>query len=164
MSQNMNGVLAVIVAIAIFGGITYLDLSEKQNSIGVAEIAGLSSANISPAGELAEIFKMNSSYTDVQRSNKVEEISGKIVQWTLPVYEVSKHDDNVYRVQTSGGSTSNFGGTNYVGTFLNLNARGTTQASYIESLRTGDMLTFKGRITGTFLRNIEIEPAIVIMR
>jgi len=53
-------------------------------------------------GELAEIFAIGSKNTDLQRERKLKSITGKIVQWRLPVYEVSL-DGELYKVQKTRG-------------------------------------------------------------
>ena len=43
---------------------------------------------INPQGELGEMFSFGSTNTDIQRDNKINEIKGKVVSWSLPVFEV----------------------------------------------------------------------------
>lgn len=155
----------IFLGVLIVIGVIFSPSEEEranQLSATLAEIASAPTANISPTGEIAAIFKLNSEYTDLQRDDKRNEIRGQIVQWTLPVYEV-RRSNNAYRVQTSRDEAL-FGGTPRVGAFITLHARNDAETAYIESLKTGDMLTFKGRITGTTLRNIDVSPAIVIIR
>jgi hypothetical protein len=51
--------------------------------------------------KLCPIYIYDSNYTDLQRETVESEITGKIVQWKLQVYEVSStsHQD-VFRIQT----------------------------------------------------------------
>ena len=128
----------------------------------LSEIVSSQPSNISPTGEIAAIFKLDSKYTDLQRGDKENELRGQIVQWSLPVYEV-RRTNNAYRIQTSGDEAL-FGGTPRVGAFITVYARNDTETKYIESLKTGDIINFKGRISGTTMRNIDVNPAIVIMR
>ena len=96
-----------------------------------------------------------SKHTDIQRENKEKEITGKIVQWSLPVYEVNKPNDKYYRIQTSG--------SNHVGTFVKIYPRNNEEKQYIEELQTGNIISFKGKIIGTTtMRNIDIAPAILM--
>jgi hypothetical protein len=106
--------------------------------------------------DLANIFNLMSDYTDLQREKKEKEITGKIIEWTLPVYEVSMGKNNeYYKIQTSS--------TEYeVGTFIDLYPRNDKEQAFIEALKTGDLITVKGRIAGTFMRNINLQPAILI--
>ncbi len=95
--------------------------------------------------------------TDIQRDNKVKEITGKVVQWSLSVYEVSvkNAEKRIYRIQTSDTSSA-------PGTFVYVYARNAAEVSKITSLITGSRITVKGKITGTFMRSIEIDLARIV--
>jgi len=110
--------------------------------------------DISPAGEIATTFAWGGDHTDLQRENMEKKITGRIVQWTLPVYEVKRSGEH-YRIQTSGN-------TALVGIFANVYARNTQEVALIEGIKTGDEVTIKGKITGTSLRNIELSPAVLV--
>ena len=112
-------------------------------------------SDLSPRGELGQVFTAMSDYTDIQRDNKEKEITGQIVQWRLPVFDVNKSSEGKYRVQTSGSG-------NVVGTFVDLYATSPQEQQQIESLQTGDYVSFKGKIEGTFMRNVEIEDAVLV--
>lgn len=116
------------------------------------ELENESPSDLVPQGELANMFNLGSDNTDLQRENKLKEITGKIVQWQLPVYEISKSDDE-YKVQTSGGDV--------VGTFIYITTRNDQDKQIIEALKTGDTISFKGRIYDTSVRYLEIKPAIL---
>jgi hypothetical protein len=98
--------------------------------------------------------------TDIQRQNTEKEIIGKIVKWTLPVFEVKKLDETKYKIQTSGFMN----GTSIVSTFVTVYPQDQKDKAYIEALKTNDRITIKGKITGTSMRSIKIEPAILIMK
>jgi len=108
---------------------------------------------ISSSGELQEMFSMGSNFTGLQRENKEKELEGKIVQWNLEVYEVNQRGDK-YRIQFSGDKT--------VGAFATITPQDAQQKDYIASLQTGAMLTIKGKIDGTTMRNIDLDPAIIV--
>ena len=116
---------------------------------------------ISPSGELYQIYSLGSNYTDLQRDNMTKELKDKIVQWTLPVFEVSKLSENKYKIQTDSGTLF---GTKYVGTFTVVYTQNENEVRFIENLKTGSNITIKGIINDTFMRNIEIEPAILIIK
>lgn len=121
---------------------------ELLSTLNNAEISQLS-----PSGELYEAFSIMSEYTDVQRENLEKELIGNTVQWQLPVYEVSKTSEGQYRIQTSINRT--------VGTFLKLYTQSPEEVEFVEGLKEDDLINFKGTISGTFLRNIELDPAIL---
>jgi len=110
-------------------------------------------ANIDPQA-LGEIFNLMSKHTNVQRENAKKEITGKTVKWQLPVYEVSKVKENVYKVVTKDGPN--------VGTATYITARNKQEVDTLESLKTDDQIAFIGTISGVvFPRLIEIKPAIL---
>jgi len=131
--------------------------SEQKKQELEADLSSLQSAPaaaIQPTGNLEEIFRLGSDYTDVQRENTEKALTGKVVEWRLPVFEVHKLADARYRIQTTG--------INNVGTFVTIYAQNSVEAGRIESLMTGSTVHFKGRISGTFMRSINIEPAILL--
>ncbi len=154
--------LKILLALVVIGFVSAIfgpsdeekaeQLVSKLNSLADAK-----AASISPSGELAAAFNLMSDHTDIQRENLENEIKGQIVEWSLPVYEVRKSGEKKYRVQTSSG-------TNYVGTFLTLHARSPEEIAFIENIKTGDVIRFKGGITGTTMRNIDVAPALLMAR
>lgn len=149
--------LIALVGIVILGIALMPSKEEKQASLAAAlkEIETAQPSDLSPRGELAAIFNLLSKHTDLQRENKEKEIAGKIVQWSLPVFEVRKLREAVYRIKTSAGA-------NIVGTFITLNTRTDAEKTKIEALKTGDTVSIKERIDGISLRNVEIEDAILV--
>ena len=141
-------------------GIIFNDTEEKNlQKIEVLKTAKID--KISPSGELYQIYSLGSNYTDLQRDNMTKELKDKIVQWTLPVFEVSKLSENKYKIQTDSGTLF---GTKYVGTFTVVYTQNENEVRFIENLKTGSNITIKGIINDTFMRNIEIEPAILIIK
>lgn len=121
----------------------------------LAKLAQAPVAGIQPVGPLADIFAVGGQYTDLQRENTLKEIKGRIVSWTLPVYEV-KRDGNGYKIQTNAGR-----GHGYVGTFISITPRNEQDRQIIEALKTGESVSFRGVIADTFMRHIVIKPAIL---
>ncbi|MDO8812388.1 MAG: TM2 domain-containing protein [Gallionella sp.] len=126
--------------------------STTAQSDKFSELAAATPAQISPIGELAAMFNLMSENTDLQRENKFKEIKGKIVEWTLPVYEVKK-DGSVYEVQTDPEQT--------VGAFVYVTPRNDQDKVIIEGLKTGSRISFKGVISDVTMRHLEIKPAIL---
>lgn len=125
---------------------------EAQPAAQFADLAAATPATIKPTGELAAMFNMMSDNTDLQREDKIKELKGKVIEWNLEVYEVSREDD-AYKIQT--------GGDDEVGTFIHLSARDEAEKKRIEALKTGDRISVKGVIKDTFLRSFVIKPAIL---
>lgn len=117
-----------------------------------AELAAATPAQLSPTGELATMFNLMSDNTDLQRKNKFKEIKGKVVEWTLPVYEVRQAGSG-YAVQTDADVT--------VGAVVYVTARNEQDKALIEGLKTGSRISFKGVISDVTMRHLEIKPAIL---
>ena len=142
------GVVVILIANAIINpGKT---LEER-----LQETRDAQASDLSPRGELSEMFSVMGDYTDIQRDNKEKEITGQIVQWRLPVFDVNKKSEGKYRVQTSGSNSA-------VGAFVDIYTTSPKEQQQVEALKTGDFVSFKGKIEGTFMRNIEIEDAVLV--
>lgn len=129
----------------------------------ITELANTSPSELRPEGELSEMFVYGSSNTDLQRENKLKELNGQIVEWTLPVYEVSRHGEG-YKIRTESHSTPWSHGQKLLDASVYITARDENEKKYLEGLKTGDLFRFKGRLTGkTFMRALEIKPAILVL-
>jgi hypothetical protein len=126
----------------------------------LAELESATASDLQPTGELAALFELGGAATDVQRENAFRAIEGKIVVWELPVYDITRHDGG-YRITTENHVLTLFGPSPMVATRLTLNPRNEAERQRIEALKTGQMIRFKGRITGIVLRRFEIDPAIL---
>jgi hypothetical protein len=127
----------------------------------IEQLERMTPAAISPGGDLAEMFSYGNDFTDLQRQLKFAEIKGKVVRWTLPVYEVSQAGDG-YRIQTTSrfrGAPSN---EQFVGTFLLITPRSEEDRRFVERIKTGDAVTFKGVINDVTLRSLDIRPAFLV--
>lgn len=146
--------LVLIVVVIIVGNMILNPGKTLEENL--QETVSATVEDLSPRGELYQAFGrvMKNEYTDIQRDNIEEKITGNYIQWNLPVYDVNKRKENKYRIQTS---TKN----NYVGTFIDLYTSSEEQAAYVESLKTGDFISVKGLITGVSMRSIEIEYAVL---
>lgn len=151
--------LITLAGIVILSVALMPSTEEQQASLAASlkEIETAEPSDLSPRGEIAAIFNLVSQHTDIQRDNKEKEIKGKIIQWTLPVFEVRKQKDGVYRITTTGGGDT-------VGTFITVHTRNDAEKANVEGLKTGDLVSIKGRIDGISLRNIEIEDAVLVKR
>jgi len=151
MMKMVIGFFGLIVLVVMMKPSAEQQAAKAQEEI--AEIEAAQADGPSPS-ELAPIFNPNSEFTDVQRDNKEKEITGRIVQWTVPIYDVNKTDVG-YRIQTSTTAFT-------VGAFVTVIPQNDEESQLIEGLKEDDRISFKGRITGvTFTRDIEIKPAVL---
>jgi hypothetical protein len=154
--------VVVVVGVPVIGVVFYLALSSFTDLKGPPtasnrdDVTRLSPSGLAPSGELARIFTFLSEYTDLQRDEKERELKGIVVQWRLPVYNVSSGPSPFYRVQTVSKN-------NLVGTFCYVKPRNDDEQKFLTTLKTGDYLTCKGIIDGVSMRNIVIRPAIVVL-
>lgn len=150
------GVLGVGGCFLVTGAVFSNAAKEEKEKIEALKSA--TPSDLSPNGELADIFNFNSKNTDLQRDNKEKEIIGKIVQWNLKVYEVNSSGKS-FRVQTHAGV--NFMGQSPVGVFVDITPMAEGDAEYLTALKTDDVIPFIGYIDGTSMRHLEISPAII---
>jgi hypothetical protein len=94
---SVAGLLFVVMAVGVF--IYFLLLPGNNKDINqvvtdpIVELSAAQPSSLRPDGELAEIFALGTKSTELQRENKLAQIRGQVVQWTLPVYEVSRAGD-----------------------------------------------------------------------
>ena len=159
---KMGIMLKMLITIAVLVGLGMVlspsaEDKAKELTVKLNNMANAQPEKIYPNGKLKAIFAMGGNYTDIQRDNKEKEIQDKIVSWRLSVYEVSKRDENIYKIQTRATSKN-------IGTFITIHARSPEEASYLEGLKTGNIVSFKGRIDGTTMRNISIKDAVLVSK
>lgn len=123
---------------------------------------------ISPTGELAELFNLGSDRTNLQRSEALKKLKGKVIKWNLTVYEISAGSDDKYRVQTDSGFDVKrldeklrlF--NNEVSTEIIVTAKSESDKNKMLSFKTGDKICIKGQLNGdTTFRLLKINPAIL---
>ncbi len=156
-SRPFPSVIVTAAVVLIAFGVAFLSRQGSPDAVGSGddELSALAKsvpADIQPFGELASIFELGSDYTDVQRQNRLSDLKEKVVQWTLRVYEVAK-DGERYQIQTDADGA--------VGTVVYLTPRSPQERAAVEALKTGDSISFRGKIKGVFLRNLVIQPAIL---
>lgn len=162
----LGGICAVIMTTCTVSAVKVIDETVKAVDKNIKEeqqafqqkidaLAITPESDIQPDGELNLIYSFGSDYTDLQRENKEKEIKDKIVKWTLKVYEVDTTlDKKGYKIQTSD--------TGKVGTFIYIYSPSDEDIKIIEALKTGDTVTVKGYIKGVSMRNIQLDPAILV--
>ncbi len=145
--------IVVIVVVVLVAQPSSEDAQKTLNN-KLDEITNATPANLDTA-ELAGIYSMISKSTKLQKENKEEEIKGKIVEWTVKVFNIKKRE-GFYRIQSSSSAKM-------PGTFVDLYSRNEKQKDIIEGSTGGDALKIKGIISGTtFTGNLEISPAVLL--
>lgn len=151
--------IVLVVLAGMFGPTKEQKAAKHQQDIQA--LAQQKAEVIYPDDEIAQVFAIGSKYTDVQRENAERQLKGKVVQWQLPVYNVTKSGDNVYKIQTS---PLDFRSHNrmYVPTFITLITTHDYEGKELEAMKERDLLTFKGVIEGVSMRHLVINPAMFI--
>ena len=111
--------------------------------------------------DISSVFSKKSNSTYTQRENTVTEIKGRVVQWDgLKVLRVDRYDSG-YSLTTSG--TGDRPGTMLKVYNFKLSSDDKT---YIELLSEGDLITAKGKVSGTFMgpssNYIQLDPAVIV--
>ena len=132
---------------------TFAVPSKKGQSNEIKKVLAAAVDNIS-AVEMASVFNNNKSQMNPAAQNNAGEIIGKIVQWDLEVFVVTKSADS-YQIVTKPTSTA-------PGSLLNVYPRNNQDKSYLENLKPGSSIQVKGKISGIQLGRIKMNPAIVL--
>jgi len=161
--------ISAIIIVAMIGGCvactaTVVGAAVKGHEANQAKLAenaaGLLSAKPSDLradGDLAQIFTIGSKHTEIQREEKLRAITGKVVEWTLPVYEISKDGDH-YKVQTG----SSLSGTGPVSCFVHIYPQSDADTQALLRLTEKMPVHFRGIIEGDSFRSLVIRPAIIV--
>ncbi|MGV1904900.1 hypothetical protein [Agrobacterium cavarae] len=107
----------------------------------------------SPPAELVDALSFFSSLTDVKKNDIKNTYRGKLVQWTLPVWEVSAREDT-FVIQTSADGT--------ISTFCRVKPASQEETVRIKNIAAGESITCKGVIAGYTLGSVNLSPATVV--
>jgi len=166
---NRNGcivALAVIIGLGILGttaclifggsGGRHVSEQEQQDHQAFADrlktLATTSPGNLRPDGtlktQLRQLTDFGNTHGEIER-----EIKGQVVEWTLTVFDVSRHGSE-YRVHTSDQDK--------VETVIVMDPSNHEEKSRINGLHTGNVITVRGYIRGIAEGNVEIAPALLV--
>ena len=93
-------------------------------------------------------------FNNIELSNKTGEFEGKIVELQLQVF-VATYLSDYFGIVTIPSDE-------IPGTYLMLYPKNRAEADFINSIRPGQTIKIKGKINGTYLKRIKIEPAFLI--
>jgi hypothetical protein len=139
------GCMALVAAFAIPIG---KDQSKGLKSI---EVAGVDHVN---ASELATLFNDKKLQMSPRVQEKAAEITGRIVQWELEVFVSTKSVDSYQMVTKSTAGVP--------GTLVRVYPRNSQEKKFLETIKPGDQITIKGKISGFQQGRLKIDPAIII--
>lgn len=150
------GVLCLLVLVGVVG----INLGGASKTSEADAMSAAPESDYRPEGVISEVFALGSRNTNLQRESAQKELTGQVINWSLPVYEVSRSGNN-FKVQTQAKARVGNFGTDLVGTFVIVTPRSDDERRMLASLQTGDTLSFKGRIRGVTMRHLNVEPAIL---
>ena len=93
-------------------------------------------------------------FSNIELSNKIGEFEGKIVELQLQVF-VATYLSDYFGIVTIPSDA-------IPGTYLMLYPKNEAEADFIKSIRPGQTIKIKGKVNGTYLKRIKIEPAFLI--
>lgn len=107
----------------------------------------------SPPSDLVDALSFFTSLTEVQVDEIKDRYRGAVVQWTLPVWDVSKSGKE-YVIQTSSDAP--------VSIFCRVTPTDDGQEDRIKRLRAGERITCKGEIKGFSFKSANVSPAVLV--
>lgn len=157
-SNTISIIIVVIIGAFIISNLadSSTDNSASENKVDIlSELTSSPPSDLKPTGQLKDLFKVPSEYTDLQRKEILNQIKGKIVAWRLPVYEIRQVKDNQFEVTCLGDN-------NVVACDIYIIIDSPEEKQALLGLKTGDYIGFKGILTGkTSMRSIVVDPAII---
>lgn len=149
----------VAVGVPVFGGLltmilsSFIDLEGTADSIESRATLETSPSSLSPPDDLADALSFFSRLTDIQKDDIKNSYRGKVVQWTLPVWDVSKEDDG-YTIQTTSSAK--------VAIFCRVATESLQELAFVKELKEGDLITCKGIVSGYSLGSVNLSPAVLV--
>lgn len=103
------------------------------------------------SGDMADWAK---NFNNIELSNKIGEFEGKIIELQLQVFVATYLSDyfGIVTIPSDG----------IPGTYLMLYPKNEAEADFIKSIRQGQTIKIRGKVNGTYLKRIKIDPAFLI--
>ena len=140
-----------VLVLTLFGSLAIPTTSKLEKEREKIANASVDVVNIR---ELAKILTNKNAQADIEIQNKVREIEGKIVELQLQVF-VATYMSDYYRIVTIPSS-----GTPR--TLLTLYPKNKAESDFLKNIKPGQTIKIKGKIKGTYLKSIKIDPAFLI--
>jgi hypothetical protein len=147
-------VLMLIIGLGCLGLVATFAIPTNTGRLDSMKLIADAAVDQINTAELAAVFNNKQSPNDPATQNKVKEITGKIVQWDLEVFVSTKSVDSYQMVTKSTAAVP--------GTLVRLYPRNSQEKQYLETIKPGDQITIKGRISGFQQGRLKIDPAVVI--
>lgn len=152
--KSLFWIVVVGLGLPVFGSLLGLILSSFIDAQGASspgrEVLDETTSSTTPPDDLVNALSFFSGLTEVQKNEIKESYRGKLVAWTLPVWNVSQRDEG-FVIQTSSQGR--------IATFCRILPSDDNEAKRIRQLAAGDFITCKGIVSSYTLGNVNISPA-----
>ena len=138
-----------VLVLTLFGSLaipTKSNLEKEREKIANAPV------DMVNVRELAKI--LDNKHADIEILNKIGKIEGKIVELQLQIF-VATYMSDYYRIVTIPSA-------GIPGTLLTLYPRNKRESEYLKNIKPGHTIKIKGKIKGTYLKRLKIDPAFII--
>lgn len=154
--KNLNSglLLNLIIGIGILAIIGAFAIPKPKGSKNYLQMFADAPVDQIESAEIAKIFTSRNKNMNNSIESRGIKITGKIVQWELEVFVVTRSSD-YYKIVT----TPTFDAP---GTLLTLYPQNNQQTIYLDNIRPGNKIKIKGKISGTQQGRIKINPAVII--
>lgn len=149
-----GAILMLIIGLGCLALVAAFALPAKKGPSNDMKIISEAVVDQINAAELAALLSAKNSRNDAGARNKIEEITGKIVQWDLEVFVATK-TANCYQIVTKSSA-------GMPGTLLRVYPQDNQQNNYLDRLKPGNTIKVKGKIAGLQQGRIKIDPAVII--
>lgn len=152
--KSLFWIVIVGLGLPVFGSLLGLILSSFISVQGAGspgkEVLDDAPISTTPPDDLVNALSFLSGLTEVQKNEIKDSYRGKLVAWTLPVWDVSQRNEELV-IQTSNQGR--------IATFCKIRPSDDNEAKKIRQLAAGDFITCKGIVNGYTLGNVNISPA-----
>ena len=138
-----------LLLLTLIGSLAIPTKSHTEKEIEKIENAMVDMVNNS---ELTKILEHKHADIDIQ--NQIRKLEGKIVELQLQVFVATYMSDH-YRIVTIPSA-------GIPGALLTLYPKNKAESEFLENIKSGHTIKIKGKIIGSLLKRIKIDPAIII--
>ena len=154
--KNLNSglLLKLIIGVGILAIISAFAIPIPKGTMNDLQKIADAPIDQIDASELAWILNNRNANTNNPIEIMENEIAGKIVQWELEVFVVTRSPE-YYKIVTKPTVDA-------PGALLTLYPQNNQQTIYLDNIRAGNKIIIKGKISGTQQGRIKINPAVII--
>ena len=112
--------------------------------------------------QVAETFALNGKHTDLQRELLTKELTGKVVEWRIKVYDVTR-TEGVYKITSQPYPIRSKNVLNLIRTVAFIHPQDSDGEESIRTAVTDDEITVRGQVQDIVFRAVVVlSPAIIV--